>query len=773
MPLSTITNNTADTSFINANFSGVGSSGQSIAYGSNGYVFVCNSTKIDFYKFTPPASGVNTTPTASFTCSNPNSLYFFDDGANSYLIATSQGSNNAQLWKFNPSSITGTIATPTATFATGNTPSRLNVFPNGSSTYLVIACEAVAQVRMWVLDPTTITTTATAANTTFTASNSSAPRHIQLVWVSSTLAYLLAAQPGGDRVAFWKFNPSTIGATAGSETAFFGVGGNNIDGFAFHLNGASSWLAIIRNGPKDYAFARDFNPASMTGSISINAGFFSSSSLYGLSQDTRWLTLLNVDATQYIFASLPSRNEIKVFNFNSNNGFQAPILTFSTDSAPVHVFAAFETNIIRLITSCSTTANFWNTDLNKFNVVLTQNQPNNLELSKVSGGTLTLNSSVDSEKFFALARSGAARTASGIGNIVCNYLFSATTDSTGTLSESLTLSGSATITDANFALTMGAGTTLTLGSATPYNLPITIPSGRTVVLTQNTVFGPEWVFQNGSIISGAFSAEISYANPGITLVGATLITPSSTLRLFNLPTVANTVLRVKDLTSLVVTNPIPVAGEVTITVNVARSYEIRADAPGYLMQRVTLLGSTPEFAFSLQNFRTLYNSGSNISAQIAFNYGTLLATITDSAPTITFADMFRTIEDYLATTSGLEFDSPPYPVILPDRNILWFPLTPAAGVNPVRVKPNAANTTDPTLLFETYLEGAADPTYSLFDFVGVGGRIIRVRSVVAIANPDLQAIRDAMKLAPSAGVAAVASIDNKLDVAARNAIVTR
>jgi hypothetical protein len=255
--------------------------------------------------------------------------------------------------------------------------------------------------------------------------------------------------------------------------------------------------------------------------------------------------------------------------------------------------------------------------------------------------------------------------------------------------------------------------------------------------------------------------------------GVTLQEPTATLRLFNLPTVANTVLRIKDLTSLVVTNPLPVAGEVTITVNAARSYEVRADAPGYLMQRVTLSGSTPEFSFSLQNFRTLYNSGSNISAQIAFNYGTLVVTITDSAPTISFADMFRTIEDYLATTSGLEFDSPPYPVVLPDRNILWFPLTPAAGVNPVRVKPNAANTTDPTLLFETYLEGAADPTYSLFDFVGVGGRIIRVRSVVAIANPDLQAIRDAMKLAPSAGVAAVASIDNKLDVAARNAIVTR
>jgi hypothetical protein len=261
---------------------------------------------------------------------------------------------------------------------------------------------------------------------------------------------------------------------------------------------------------------------------------------------------------------------------------------------------------------------------------------------------------------------------------------------------------------------------------------------------------------------------------GITTgTGVTLQEPQPSIRLFGLPTVANTVLRVKDLTSNAITNPTPVAGEVTIIVNPARSYEIRADAPGYLMQRITLSGATPEFAFSLQDFRALYNSGVNRSSQITFNYSTQVVTISDSATTISFADMFRTVEDYLATVNGLELDAQPYPVTLPDRNILWFPKTPGGAVNPVRVKPNPANTTDPALLFETYLDGASDTSYGLFDFSAAGGRIIRVRSVVAIAQgATQQEIRNAFTL-PATRTPDTGSIDQKLNTAAKNGLVMR
>lgn len=238
---------------------------------------------------------------------------------------------------------------------------------------------------------------------------------------------------------------------------------------------------------------------------------------------------------------------------------------------------------------------------------------------------------------------------------------------------------------------------------------------------------------------GTGTVTVSVSRSGLTTAtpnGGTvvLVFPVPSIRLFNLPTVANTVLRVKNLTTNVVTNPTPSSGEVTIAVDAAADYEIRADAPGYLMQQVTLSGATPEFAFSLRDFRALYDSGTNISTQVSFSYSTLVVTVNDDNATISFADMFRTIEDYLATASGLEFDSPPYPVILPDRNLLWFPITPASAVNPVRVKPDPTNTTDPALLFETYLEGATDPAYGLFDFSAAGGRIIRIRTVVAIAQ---------------------------------------
>jgi hypothetical protein len=771
--MGTLIANELGTSFIDASFGNEGGK-RGIFYHPSGYLFVVYqwSNVVQFYRFNPGSvPAVNATPTATFTTrSTPIELDFYENGADSILAVANSNNASGSFYRFDPTSVGLTGIAETGSFTVGANGVDVSVAFLSGLLYVAIATSS-SEIKLFSITPAS----SSGAQTSISTITTSADLWRIILRVNGSFFHLFAASRNVSIVELWRISstsiPPTITTVSASFQSLFGP-----DALAYYEDGANSILLSCGqfSGIRTVRGHR-FDPTSVA--TTNTAPTFN---LTPQGEPPKELALVNIGADLVCFVGL-TNNRVEVFRFtrSSVTGNINRALTIFTLGRTEYLTAIVQSSEVRLFQSqdFSPGVNYWQTDLNQRTLGVLENVAQDVALTQSTGGILTLNAgfTLTSNEFLTQLRAGAALTASGLGVRVFGYAYTFISESAGIIAQDIYLLG--IITGLFWALTGTSGYVIRLGTAASYNYPITVPSGAIVEVTRDLTLGPLWVFSSGSIIrsvGGSFVVTIPYADPGITLQGgATLITPTATLRLFNLPTVANTVLRVKDLTSLVVTNPSPVAGEVTITVNAARSYEVRADAPGYLMQRVTLLGSTPEFAFSLQNFRTLYNSGSNISAQIAFNYGTLLVTITDSASTITFADMFRTIEDYLATTSGLEFDAPPYPVILPDRNILWFPLTPAAGVNPVRVKPNAANTTDPTLLFETYLEGAADPTYSLFDFVGVGGRIIRVSRVVAIANPDLQAIRDAMKLAPSAGAAAVASIDNKLDAAARNAIVTR
>jgi|GEM_PF-4167691 len=284
---------------------------------------------------------------------------------------------------------------------------------------------------------------------------------------------------------------------------------------------------------------------------------------------------------------------------------------------------------------------------------------------------------------------------------------------------------------------------ITLTDARAYNgVPFAIATGGSVVAAVGSTDLRTWAFATGTVInrSGSGSAIVTVAADQLANVtagaGVTIQVPQATIRFFGIPNVSNAIISVQDLTTSVITYPTVVAGEVTITVNTARNYKVRADAPGYLASRFfTIAGTTPEFQFNLADYRSLYLSGVNRASQISFNPTTFVITITDATLALSFADVFRTIEDYLASQQGLAYTAHPFPILLPSKNLLWFPFdTTANAVNPARIKPATTNTSDPELLFETYLEGATDPTYGLFDFTGAGGRIIRIRSEVAIAQ---------------------------------------
>ena len=215
-------------------------------------------------------------------------------------------------------------------------------------------------------------------------------------------------------------------------------------------------------------------------------------------------------------------------------------------------------------------------------------------------------------------------------------------------------------------------------------------------------------------------------------------TPQATLQLVGIPNVANAIVYVKNLSTDQVTFPTVTAGEASISVDTAAQYEIRAKAPGYLASPFfTVSGTLTQFEFSLENQRALYESGINRAAQIGFDYVTREITVGDAADVI-FADFFRTLEDYLSTEDGIVLPGHPSPVSVSlgsgVRNYLFFP--PISGqLNPVRIKPNPLNTTDPTFTdFVIILQQAAAPLFDIFDFVSAGGRIIRFQTDSVVAN---------------------------------------
>ena len=324
----------------------------------------------------------------------------------------------------------------------------------------------------------------------------------------------------------------------------------------------------------------------------------------------------------------------------------------------------------------------------------------------------------------------------------------------------------------NVSLASGKSVTLTqAGIYSQISFNLTATNVVTVAPGNTDLRG--WTFAVGATINVSSTTALVTVNDatGITTgTGVTLQTPQATIRFHGMPTVSNTILFVQDLTTNTIIYPTIANGEATVTVIATRSYKIRADAPGYLASSfVTVSGASVDYQFSLTDYRALYLSGVNRSSQITFNPTTYLITISDATPTLSFADVFTTIEDYLATPQGLNYTAHPYPVVLSDRNILQFPYDTTVGaVNPARIKPAATNTTDPALLFETYLERAADPSYGLFDFSTSNGRIIRIRSVVAIAQvasatiaPSQQQIRDALTI-PASSTVVAGSIDSKL-----------
>lgn len=219
--------------------------------------------------------------------------------------------------------------------------------------------------------------------------------------------------------------------------------------------------------------------------------------------------------------------------------------------------------------------------------------------------------------------------------------------------------------------------------------------------------------------------------------------PPNQIVITGIPAVSNAILAVINLTTMAITYPTITGSGAVIELDAATSYLFAADAPGYQRQAVTLAGNTPAFEFTLINNRALYDSGVSLAAFVAFDYSTLEVTITYNAGvTYNFANMYRTIEDYLATEPGVLFPNPPVPLIVDvgggnGRNYLFFPYDEAADMaNPVRVMADPLNTVQPTLTdFVVVLAGAPAPLFDIFDFSN--GKVIRFQTEAVSATVNV------------------------------------
>ena len=233
----------------------------------------------------------------------------------------------------------------------------------------------------------------------------------------------------------------------------------------------------------------------------------------------------------------------------------------------------------------------------------------------------------------------------------------------------------------------------------------------------------------GKTLNILVSAESGITSADVTVVAGTvnIIAPISEIVLTGIPAVAGALVGVLNLSTLVPSFPVVSAGTVTIPTDPATNYLIAVDAPGYQLQRVVLAGETPSFEVSLENNRDLYEAGTDISDYLLFNYSTFEVTfLYDPLVEFNFANIYRTIEDYLATTSGVFFPNPPRPIRVPGRNFLFFPYDQVADeVNPVRVRPAPENTGNPRITdVVVILEGAEHPQTDIFDFSLAGGNVI-------------------------------------------------
>lgn len=586
--------------------------------GSTAYLFTADFVPdyVGFYKFNPDTvSGTITTSSrnARFLAgTDPFSVCFHYNGSNSYLFASNDGSSNCYFWRFDPNTVSGDVASPTATFQTGSSPDFVAFYPNGVNSLVFVANYDNNNVYIWKVDPSTISGTVTSASRIATLNCGTNPRHIT-VNVQGNTAYVFTADSNGGSISFFKLDLTTLSGTY-SPTATFSTGSRPY-ATGFYYNGSTSYLVDCEFGSNVMRLWR-FNPNTVTGTVgSENASFATGLNPYSL-------VFYYNGVNSYAISSDNTGETMSAYKFDPatvSGSLSTPTCLFKTGFTPRGV--AFWPNgansYLLSNDDGGSTVSFYRGDLNQRTLTLALNSNVLLNPSapirKVSGGVLTLYSAIDYFTASLYLRAGASISASALTTAAFGWAFTTDSDTAGTLNEDFLYSGATASISGDYRLTMGAGRNLTLGTKGTYADSITIPSSGTLTIVADTTLGSDFILSAGTTIAksgaGPYTLTLPYADPGLILgSGIILSTPQTTLTITGLaPGSEVRIFRISDDQEL--------GGVESSGTSFAFSYNYSADTP----VRIAILST----AYYNQEFTTTLTSQSNsipISQRFDPNY---------------------------------------------------------------------------------------------------------------------------------------------------------
>ena len=504
--------------------------------GSNSYLFSADygSNIVSFYKFDPSTvSGTITTDsrTATFaTGTNPFSVKFHENGSNSYLFTSDSGSNIISFYKFDPATVSGTITTAsrTATFATGAAPYYVDFHENGSNSYL-FSCDFSANiVSFYKFDPSTVSGTITTASRTATFALGTGSKFLTFHY-NGVNSYLFASSSTANIVSFYKFDPATISGTVTTafRTATFATGTRPQE-VLFHENGSNSYLFTADSGSNIVGFYK-FDPATISGTVTIS----SRTATFATGSQPNYLYFKENGSNSYLFSSEFNSNSITFYKIDPSTisgtiTTSSKTATLETDIGPSSL-AFYNNGINSLLFSADNgvSGTLYKT-VGIYKPIVDYMRSNTQyfsmpipEISKTLSTPLTLNTEVDSQTFVACLDSGSQIDYSFHPTEIFDYDF-VVSGNGGTLNENFVFSGASAGVSGEYRITMGPSTTVTLANKPVYNDSFTILSTGTLKLISNTELGEEFILSAGTTVEandgvGPYTLTIPYEDPGLIL----------------------------------------------------------------------------------------------------------------------------------------------------------------------------------------------------------------------------------------------------------------
>lgn len=523
---------------------------------------------------------------------NGDNLYqFVPNGANSLLVSRAGGTNGARIHRFNPETVSGFGIAGAFTVASTTAINDAFVFLNGdgSNGYIILADGN--NLRFWRgvnLNTNAANLTAASANATFATASASA--NLGFHQVSSTEAYLVAADSAG--VKFWRFNPSTVSGAIASPTATF-TGASSSSRVVFVPDDANSLIisSTTANTQLSGKIWR-FNPATINANVTTETASLNSLS----SGDTglNEIAHVRIEGADYVAlgrtgSSTPITNYIWGFNGASVSSTVPPLgqVSLPSSSSRLRLLALPGGDVlflnaglysgvrsvvtrrlylssgpfrldpyIELIQNTNNSSILASIVGNRFYVFhafvagdryvefadVTLNERTALislvadtvisgssPLRKTASTSLTLFNSIDYFLFSMIGRIGAQITASGLGATAYNFAFTANTNTSSTITENFALDGTADITG-DYRITINDAD-LRLGTKTSYSSSFTLTGTARLVLNRSVEISSAFILSSGTQVvadngTGPYTLTIPYGNPGLVLgAGITLAAP--------------------------------------------------------------------------------------------------------------------------------------------------------------------------------------------------------------------------------------------------------